>query len=57
MKYDTSDPLPYVSEVSWHFVDAHSCASANKPQINDGICLAHASNYQITTVLCNLLWV
>lgn len=53
MKLDTSDPLPYVSAVNWHFIDAHGGASANKAWINDGICLAHAFNYQITKALCN----
>ena len=40
MQYDTSDPLPYVSEVNWHVIDAHSGAGANV-WINHVICLAN----------------
>lgn len=41
MQYDTSDPLPYVSAVNWHFIDAHGGASANSTWINHVIYLAN----------------
>lgn len=41
MQYDTSDPLPYVSVVNWHFIDTHSGASANNIWMNHVICLAN----------------